>query len=255
LATLKQTEANRLNAQRSTGPTSSAGKAASSQNALKSGIDAQSQVIRGEDPDALIALTNQYLSDHQPQTAAERALVDILIDSDWLLRRLRKAEAQLWEYYLWEIGDWNRILADRNVQSQKPPARTDTSVGVAYGRAQLALTRLERRRELLQRSAHRALDDLRKAQASRADCPLPADPPAADPGCPQGPPAGPPAPSPQPSAPPATPSQQTPNPTIGFVPKIAVSTPRPQPKTLVPATPLPRPGELAPESPNGGGLR
>ena len=46
MASQKQTEANRLNAQKSTGPRSPEGKAASSMNALKSGIDAKSQIIR-----------------------------------------------------------------------------------------------------------------------------------------------------------------------------------------------------------------
>jgi hypothetical protein len=50
MASQKQTEANRLNAQKSTGPRGAPsgpeGKAASSMNALKSGIDAKSQIIR-----------------------------------------------------------------------------------------------------------------------------------------------------------------------------------------------------------------
>ena len=50
MASQKQTEANRLNAQKSTGPRSVEGKAASRMNALKSGIDARSNFIRGEDP-------------------------------------------------------------------------------------------------------------------------------------------------------------------------------------------------------------
>ena len=53
MATPKQTAANRLNAQNSTGPRSVEGKAASRFNALKSGIDAKAQVIPGEDPDQL----------------------------------------------------------------------------------------------------------------------------------------------------------------------------------------------------------
>jgi hypothetical protein len=44
MATEKQRAANRRNAQKSTGPRSVEGKAVSSQNALKSSIDAKSQV-------------------------------------------------------------------------------------------------------------------------------------------------------------------------------------------------------------------
>ena len=48
MSSLRQIEANRLNSQKSTGPRSAEGKAAASMNALKSGIDAQSNIIRGE---------------------------------------------------------------------------------------------------------------------------------------------------------------------------------------------------------------
>jgi hypothetical protein len=61
MATIKQIEANRLNAQKSTGPRSTEGKAVTSMNALKSGIDAQSHIIRGEDHAQLQTLAAEYL--------------------------------------------------------------------------------------------------------------------------------------------------------------------------------------------------
>ena len=51
MSSLKQIEANRLNAQKSTGPRSVEARAVSSQNALKTGIDALSLIIRGEKAD------------------------------------------------------------------------------------------------------------------------------------------------------------------------------------------------------------
>jgi hypothetical protein len=189
MATKKQIQANRLNSRKSTGPRSAEGKATSSQNALKSGIDSQSQVIRGEDPAALDALAAQYLLDHQPQSAAERALVDILIDSEWLLRRLRKTESHLWEYHL--------------VGLEKRPQ--DQILGIAFTCAQETLARLERRRESLQRVYHRTLHDLRQIQDSRP-------PTEAQPAYPPGPPQEAPAPGPSPTPPSG--------PQIGFDPEI-----------------------------------
>src|ERR1017187_3289081 len=49
MSTLRQIEANRRNAQQSTGPTSVTGKATSSMNALKTGIHAKSLVLPSED--------------------------------------------------------------------------------------------------------------------------------------------------------------------------------------------------------------
>jgi len=83
MSTLQQIEANRLNAQKSTGPRSAEGKAAVRFNALKSGIDAQSQVIPGEDPAALAALAAEYHDRYQPATPEVRALVDTLITAEW----------------------------------------------------------------------------------------------------------------------------------------------------------------------------
>jgi hypothetical protein len=91
-----QIDANRLNSQKSTGPTSPEGKGASSLNALKSGIHANSHIIPGEDPAALEALTAAFLLHHQPADPNQLALVDTLIAAEWTQRRLRRIEAELW---------------------------------------------------------------------------------------------------------------------------------------------------------------
>src|ERR1035441_4398743 len=56
MATPKQNQANRQNAQRSTGPRSAEGKAASRFNALKTGIDAKAQVRSEEHTSELQSL-------------------------------------------------------------------------------------------------------------------------------------------------------------------------------------------------------
>jgi hypothetical protein len=222
MPTKKQIQANRLNSQKSTGPRSVEGKAVSSQNALKSGIDSKSQIIRGEDPAALDALATRYLLDHQPQSASERALVDILIDSEWTLRRLRKTEAQLWEYDLANISQENTKSYNRD-----NPIPEDQILGLAFHRRQQTFARLERRRESLQRVYHRTLHDLRAIQDSRPQVwPQPQvwhDTPAAPPQVWLDPPDAPdPAPDPPSSGSagtPPTPSSQSANLENGFVPE------------------------------------
>ena len=71
MATPAQIEANRRNAQRSTGPRSVEGKAVSRFNALKSGIDAKSLVIPGEDPAELEALVANYYLQFPAATPVE----------------------------------------------------------------------------------------------------------------------------------------------------------------------------------------
>src|ERR1700732_3596289 len=104
MATLSQFDANRRNAQHSTGPRTPEGKAASSMNALKSGIHAESSVIPGEDAAALAALTERFYQDCQPQTAIESTLVDNIIRASWRLRSFDRIDAEL---LIYKIEDTN----------------------------------------------------------------------------------------------------------------------------------------------------
>src|SRR5712691_13277338 len=96
MSTDAQINANRLNSQKSTGPISPEGKARSSLNALKSGIDACSHIIPGEDQAELEALTADFLLHFHPSDPNQLSLVDTLISAEWIQRRLRRIEAQLW---------------------------------------------------------------------------------------------------------------------------------------------------------------
>ncbi len=96
MPTLKQIQANRRNAQLSTGPRTDEGKRASAQNALQSGIYAEREVLPFEDATQLEALIGEYHDRFRPTTPEARALVDSLIHNEWLLRRLRRAEAAIY---------------------------------------------------------------------------------------------------------------------------------------------------------------
>ncbi|HUB80305.1 MAG TPA: hypothetical protein VMB03_15990, partial [Bryobacteraceae bacterium] len=66
MATQAQIDANRLNAQKSTGPRSLEGKAASRFNALKHAASAKSLVIPGEDEAEFAELAASYHHQFQP---------------------------------------------------------------------------------------------------------------------------------------------------------------------------------------------
>lgn len=148
MATEAQILANRRNALHSTGPRSAEGKAASRFNALKTGIQAKSLVIPGEDSAELEELAAGYHREFQPATPLERFLVDALIHDEWQIRRYRAIEARLWE----------QALSPEN-----------SNLGEAYTRNLPAFTRLHRRLESAERSYYRALQELRRLQASKAD--------------------------------------------------------------------------------------
>jgi len=93
MATEKQTQANRNNAQKSTGPRTEEGKAQSSQNARKHGLLARNAVIPGEDPAEFEAQLAALEADIQPQGALEHELVRQTADAQWRMRRLTRLES------------------------------------------------------------------------------------------------------------------------------------------------------------------
>jgi hypothetical protein len=92
MATQNQIQANRNNAQKSTGPRTEEGKAHVSQNALKHGLLARDAVLPGEDPaefDAQLAALEDAL---HPEDALEQELVRQIADAQWRMQRLARLE-------------------------------------------------------------------------------------------------------------------------------------------------------------------
>ena len=159
MASNRQVSANKKNAQKCTGPTTPEGKATSSQNAFKTGLDAQSEVIKTENREHYETLTAEFYNRFQPVAPEERSLVDALIKAEWLGRRYTTAEAAIWEF------DFDNV--DTN------------DIGRVFIRRSEILTRVDRRMSSAQRNFISALKQLKILQAARpAD---PAQPEAATP--------------------------------------------------------------------------
>jgi len=147
MASDRQIKANRENAQKCTGPRTEAGKARSSQNALKTGLDAKSEVIRYEKQSDYDTLTTEYYDRFHPTVPEERCLVDTLIKSEWLGRRYMAIEANLWTF---EITD-----------AYPHP------LGRAFAIASEQFARVDRRINSAQRNFQQALKQLRQIQAEQ----------------------------------------------------------------------------------------
>ena len=158
-----QLDANRLNSLKSTGPTSPEGKAVSSLNALKSGIDAHSEIINDEDPAALAALSAAFHLRFHPADDNECALVDTLVSAEWTQRRLRRVEADLWKYRV-ECLDQTLThgeYIDESIQHNSP-------LGQAYHGALDTFTRIQRRIDGTNRLYLRTLKVLQDLQSAAA---------------------------------------------------------------------------------------
>ncbi|HEX3745086.1 MAG TPA: hypothetical protein VHW09_14180 [Bryobacteraceae bacterium] len=147
MATQKQIAANRRNALKSTGHRTPAGKARSSMNALKSGIDSHAQIIHGETPADLERLKFDYHDRFLPDTPEQRMLVDTLVDCEFLLRRFRRVEAEIWQ-----DGMRNQVHC--------------TILAESFNRMDETFARLQRRIDMTQRNYRNALHELTRLQAA-----------------------------------------------------------------------------------------
>jgi len=223
MATEKQILANRLNSQKSTGPRTDAGKSVSRWNALKSGLHAESLIIRSEDPESYEQLAAEYHAEFHPVTPRQRDLVDTVIHNQWLIRRLRLTEADLYAlHYQGRDDGFEEKWRFKVLQRQHPLAD-------AFSSLETRLLRLQSRLNSLERSNRAALKELSGAGASACQPAEGRQDTETEPSSPEigfvpSNPEDPANPSPQPATPVALP------PPIGFVPST--------PELPSPATPI-----------------
>ena len=149
MSTLQQIEANRLNAAKSTGPRTEAGKSAVRLNALKHGLFAADPVIPGEDPAHLEALHTGHYDRFQPATTEEHVLVAALVRDAWRLERCSNSETAVWARGFDHYKNDEHCLARSESNNAKE------------------LMHIQRRIDSAERNYRRNLELLIKLQASR----------------------------------------------------------------------------------------
>jgi hypothetical protein len=125
---------------------------------VKSGFDAASHIIPGEDPNLLAQLASQYYAECQPEGPTEIALVDTIVQASWNMRRFARIENQLFVAL---------------VSAQGPG---DHALGAAYladAAGAGALQKIFRRQQAAQRDWYKARTELRRLQEERAAFPVP----------------------------------------------------------------------------------
>jgi hypothetical protein len=95
MTSLRQFEANRRNASRSTGPNTDEGKLRSRRNAVRHGLCAETVVEIVEDIDDYRGFEAAIIADYDARTAVERELVLRLASLLWRLRRTTTIETDL----------------------------------------------------------------------------------------------------------------------------------------------------------------
>ncbi len=150
-----QMAANRANAQKSAGPTSEAGRAKSSLNAIKTGLTGQTVLLPTDEAIPYQAHLDRHFTRHSPGNDEEHTLVQMIADSEWRILRIPGLETSIYA-----IG--RKKLADLHPDEQDPNVRQTLIRGeilLAYRRDLTNLALQERRL----RNQHKS--DLAKLEA------------------------------------------------------------------------------------------
>jgi hypothetical protein len=160
MASQKQIDANRRNAQKSTGPVTEAGKAVAKFNALRHGMTAESAVLPYEDHLAYAMLREALLSHYAPGNIAEEMLVDVVANSYWRLLRARRVETSTMKLGI-------QALKQRNGINPAPNSKDDDALAVFFTDDNDNMRNQERYHGTIERSYFRAVETLRKVQNDR----------------------------------------------------------------------------------------
>ena len=101
MASAAQERANRLNAARSSGPRTEAGKQKTKFNATRHGLTSRQVVLFSEDKEDYEELRRQFYEDHKPVGKTEEALVDEIAQCWW---RLQRVHARIGSSQLFIVG-------------------------------------------------------------------------------------------------------------------------------------------------------
>ena len=92
----KQHQANRNNAQHSSGPKTPAGKEAIRFNALTYGLRTRASILPDENAADYSQIWDELEADWQPQTRTERCYLETMVTSQWLLKRVAESEQKIY---------------------------------------------------------------------------------------------------------------------------------------------------------------
>src|SRR5215468_5763364 len=108
MTSLRQLEANRRNARKSTGPITEEGKQRSRCNAVRHGLTAETVIGALEDAEAYQAFEAIIIADYDAQSAVERELVLRLASLLWRLRRATIMETGLFEIQADQLREYRQ---------------------------------------------------------------------------------------------------------------------------------------------------
>jgi len=170
MASVAQIQANRLNAQKSTGPRTAEGKAAASQNAAKHGLLAEQVVIKGEDPAEFEGYRDRMLEELAPVGAIETMLAERAVGLAWRLRRAERLQSAVFATVYRENADDIVLWPKHGLPIKPGPGEDEVVLGQVvmtdFARSQV-LDRLVVYERRIENSLYRTMAALRKGRQAR----------------------------------------------------------------------------------------
>ena len=105
MASAAQIDANRRNAQQSTGPRTEEGKAHSSGNAVKHGLNSRRFFVREDEQEEFASLRDALTAEFVPETAYQWDLFTQVLHASWKMCRVDRFEAELFAAHADPFGD------------------------------------------------------------------------------------------------------------------------------------------------------
>jgi len=172
MATEAQVLANRMNAQKSTGPRTVEGKEIVAQNAVKHGLRTERAVIVGEDLGEFEFYRDQMLGELAPAGAMESMLAERVVSLSWRLRRAERVQNEAFDTLI--TKDSTGPLA-RLTQSLRPRGHLEAGDDdLALGRAVVndfaharVLDRLLMYERRIEHSLYKTMSELQRLRLMR----------------------------------------------------------------------------------------
>src|SRR5512146_706961 len=167
MASEAQINANRENAQKSTGPKTPEGKAAVAQNALKHGLLARAAVLQGEEWEEYTCFHENLIEELYPDGMQEQEMAERIVYLYWRLRRAERYQnavfETLYDQYAAEAAEAKEPAVGR--PDPGPSVPSDPILGrmlVADFSGDRVLERALLYERRIESSLHRACADLRQ---------------------------------------------------------------------------------------------
>ncbi len=141
MATEAQINANRQNAQTSTGPQTEAGKSTASQNALTLGLYTRADYVKPEERDLYKEFCETLHTELHPEGLLEETFAAEITGASWRLRRCNAAEAELADY-----ADKDPMLDDSTEKQRRAIERARSHAHSILNRSVNQLRRLQTER-------------------------------------------------------------------------------------------------------------